>query len=366
MQSDLAWSLKEIAQHGKKAFYQGRIASKITADMQLHAGIISMEDLAMYQPAIRRPLEGNYRGYKIYSMPPPSSGGVHLIQMLNILEGFPLQEWGHNTAQTIHVLAESMRRAYADRSKYLGDPDFIKVPVNGLISKKYAAELREKIQLDKCTPSQKVLPGNPWPYESNDTTHYSVVDRYGNAVSNTYTLNFSFGSRITIAGTGILLNNEMDDFSAKPGAPNAYGLIGGTANAVAPQKRMLSSMTPSIIMKDKEVYLVTGSPGGSRIITTTLQVILNVIDHGMNIAAASNAVRIHHQWLPDELRIEKGLNLDTQRLLTKMGHKVIIKNVMGSTQSIMRTKQGLWGASDPRRLGATTLGDYSVLTVPHK
>ena len=355
-QKDLANTLKLIAQEGKEAFYQGSIADKIAANMAANGGLITKEDLATYEPVIRQPIQGNYRGYQIYSMPPPSSGGVHLVQMLNILENFPIRKSGHNTAQTIHLMAETMKFAYADRSRHLGDSDFVSVPLAWLTSKAYGRQLAEKIDFNQVTPSKQIAPGNLPKQESNETTHYSVVDRYGNAVSNTYTLNFSYGSGIVVPGTGILLNNQMDDFSAKPGVPNAYGLIGGEFNAIEPEKRMLSSMSPTIVMENGKPFLVTGSPGGSRIITTTLQVIMNVIDHKMNIATATNAVRVHHQWLPDELRIERGLNEDTISLLKEKGHEVNVKAAMGSTQSIMRVEDKLYGASDPRKPGASTLG----------
>jgi len=357
VQRDLAQSLRLIAREGAKAFYHGAIADAIVTEMEANDGLISKADLAEYQPVIREPIRGTYRGYEIYSMPPPSSGGIHLVQLLNILEAFPLGELGQNTAQTIHLLTESMKLAYADRSKYLGDTDFVSVPISGLISKSYAEQLRRKINSDQATPSQEIAPGNPNPFiESNNTTHYSVMDNQGNAVANTYTLNFSYGSKITVPGTGFLLNNEMDDFSAKPGVPNAFGLIGGEFNAIEPEKRMLSSMTPTIVLKEGKPFLVTGSPGGSRIITTVLQVILNVIDHDMNIAEATNSVRVHHQWLPDQLMVEQGLNKDTRRLLEEKGHQITITNAMGSTQSIMLVDQTLNGASDPRRPGALTLG----------
>jgi gamma-glutamyltranspeptidase/glutathione hydrolase len=357
VQKDLAKSLKLIAKEGKKAFYEGSIADAIVAEMKANGGLITKEDLARYQPVIRQPVKGNYRGYEIYSMPPPSSGGVHLIQILNILEKFPLQSLGHNSARTIHLMAESMKLAYADRSKFLGDPDFVAVPVERLIDKRYADILRQKINLERATPSEKIAPANPYQVkESNSTTHYSVIDKYGNAVANTYTLNFSYGSCITVPGTGILLNNEMDDFSAKPGVPNAFGVIGGTFNAIEPEKRMLSSMTPTIVLKDGKPFLVTGSPGGSRIITTTLQLLTNAIDFQMNIAEATNALRIHHQWLPDRLQVEKGLNNDTINLLKSKGYQVEIVDAMGSTQSVISIKGVLSGASDPRRPGALTLG----------
>ncbi len=356
VQSDLAWSLKQIAARGAQAFYQGAIAERLVEDMQKNDGPITAADLAGYSPVLRAPVEGSYRGYEIRSMPPPSSGGVHLVQILNILEGFPIAFLAHNSADTIHLMAEAMKLAYADRSMHLGDPDFWKVPIKGLTSKRYAADLRQAIRLDRARPSSTFGAGNPLPYESNETTHFSVMDRAGNAVSNTYTINFSYGSGIVAEGTGILLNNEMDDFSAKPGVPNAYGLIGGEANAIDPRKRPLSSMTPTIVLKDEKPFLATGSPGGSRIITTTLQVILNVIDHGMNIAAATAAPRVHHQWLPDELRVESGLSVDTLDLLRARGHEIAEKNAMGSTQSVMRIGEGFLGAADPRRPGALAAG----------
>ncbi len=356
IQVDLAWSLRQIAAHGADAFYKGAIAERIAADMAAHGGPMTLEDLAAYRVAVRAPVRGTYRGYEIASMPPPSSGGVHLVQILNLLEDYPLASLGHNGAEALHLIAESMKLAYADRSQHLGDPDFWPVPVAGLISKAYAESLRATIDPARARPAAEIAAGDPMPYESPETTHYSVMDRWGNVVSNTYTINFGYGSGIVAAGTGILLNNEMDDFSAKPGVPNAYGLLGGDANSVAPAKRPLSSMTPTILFKDGKPLLATGSPGGSRIITTTLQIILNVVDHRMNIAAATAAPRVHHQWLPDELRVEAGLSPDTIALLESKGHKVVVKNVMGSTQSILRADEGFYGASDPRRQGALTLG----------
>ncbi|WP_419148298.1 gamma-glutamyltransferase [Pseudoalteromonas 'SMAR'] len=356
VQTDLANSLQRIAKHGSAGFYQGETAQKIVAAVQAAGGIMSLEDLKNYRAIERKPVTGNYRGYQVVSMPPPSSGGVHIIEMLNMLEQYPIAQLGHNSAATIHLMTEVMKRAYADRSKYLGDPDFYDVPVAELINKRYAKKRSSDINPDTATPSSAISPGTLLPYESNQTTHYSVVDKWGNAVSNTYTLNFSYGSGIVAAGTGILLNNEMDDFSAKPGVPNGFGLIGGEANAVAANKRPLSSMTPTIVMKDGKPFLVTGSPGGSRIITTTLQIIMNVIDHGLNIAEATVAPRIHHQWLPDEIRIERSLNVDTRRLLEAKGHTLSEKNAMGSTQSIMLTDKGIFGASDPRRADSAALG----------
>jgi gamma-glutamyltranspeptidase/glutathione hydrolase len=357
VQKDLAATLKRIADQGVKGFYEGETADLIVAQMQRGGGLISHEDLKDYRPAIRKPVHGNYRGYDVYSMSPPSSGGTHVVQILNVLEGYPIAETGHNSAATLHLLAEAMKRAYADRSEYLGDTDFVEVPVAGLTSKAYAAELRASIDPQQATDSASLKPGNPVPYESNETTHFSVADRFGNAVSNTYTINFSYGSHIVVDGAGFLLNNEMDDFSAKPGVPNAYGLLGGEANKIEPGKRMLSSMSPTIVQKDGKNFLVTGSPGGPRIITTTLQVLMNVIDHHLNIQAAVNAPRIHHQWLPDEIRVEEGISPDTIRLLEGMGHTVTQKAAMGAIQSIMVAEDGtLYGGADPRRSTSSAKG----------
>lgn len=355
-QKDLARSLKSIAAKGNKAFYEGWIAEKIVQDMTKNGGLVTNADLKEYRAQLKTSAKGHYRGYDIYGMPPPSSGGVHIIQMLNTLENYPKGFFGHNTAKSIHLLAEVMKRAYADRSKYLGDPDFVDVPLKELLSTSYSKQIAGSLNLKVASNSSQIKPGNLIPYESNETTHFSVVDKDGNAVSNTYTLNFSYGSKIVVPGTGILLNNEMDDFSGKPGVPNAYGLIGGSFNAVEPEKRMLSSMSPTIVTKDGKVFLVTGTLGGSRIISTTLQLILNVIDFDMNIAEATNAVRIHHQWFPNELRVEKGLNQDTTNLLKEMGHSVVENRAMGSTQSIMSKDGVLYGASDPRYPGALTIG----------
>ncbi|WP_298775876.1 gamma-glutamyltransferase [uncultured Shewanella sp.] len=355
-QPELAHTLSVIAQKGSKGFYEGETAKKIVDAVTQAGGVMTLADLKDYQAVKRTPVEGSYRGYQVISMPPPSSGGVHIIQMLNILEQFPMDKLGLNTASSIHLMSEAMKRAYADRSEYLGDPDFYNVPVETLTSKAYAKKLASDISLEKVTPSTDIKPGDLAPYESDQTTHYSVVDKWGNAVSNTYTLNFSYGSGLVAKGTGVLLNNEMDDFSAKAGTPNGFGLIGGHANAVEPKKRPLSSMSPTIVMQDGEPYIVTGSPGGSRIITTTLQIILNVIDHHLNIAEATIAPRVHHQWLPDEIRVEQGINKDTINLLENKGHEVSIKNAMGSTQSIIMTEKGFTGFSDLRRSGSETLG----------
>ena len=356
VQKDLAATLRRISEKGAKEFYEGQTAELLVAEMAKHGGLITMEDMKNYSPTMREPVHGTYRGHDIYSMSSPSSGGVHVVQILNILEGYPVSEYGHNSAQTIHLMAEAMKRAYADRSFYLGDEDFVKVPLKGLISKDYAAKIREGIDAKKATPSSTIVPGKPEPYESNETTHFSIIDKFGNAVSNTYTINFSYGSGIVVEGAGFLLNNEMDDFSAKPGVPNAYGLIGGEANKIEPNKRMLSSMSPTIVKNQGKNFLVTGSPGGSRIITTTLQVIMNVIDHGLNIQSAVAAPRIHHQWLPDELRIEEGLSGDTIKILQEKGHQVKQKTSMGAIQSIMVKDGIMYGGADPRRSTALAAG----------
>jgi gamma-glutamyltranspeptidase/glutathione hydrolase len=356
-QPELADTLQRIADKGVNGFYEGKTAQLIVDEMTRHGGLITKQDLENYQAVVRTPVHGSYRGYDIYSMSPPSSGGTHIVQILNILEGYPIKELGLNSADTIHYMAEAMKLAYADRSKYLGDTDFVKVPVQGLTSKSYADKLRKSIKQAEARPASEIHPGQPAGYESSETTHFSIVDKWGNAVSNTYTINFSYGSGITVQGAGFLLNNEMDDFSAKPGVPNAYGLIGGEANKVEPGKRMLSSMSPTIVRKGDRNFLVTGSPGGSRIITTTLQVIMNVIDHGMNIQSAVNAPRIHHQWLPDEIRIEQGISPDTIRLLESRGHKVVTKPAMGAIQSIMIGEDGtLYGGADPRRSTSSAMG----------
>ncbi len=356
VQKDLATSMRLIGKEGAQAFYEGSIARQIAAEMAPHAEAITLDDLRGYKVVERAPTRGTYHGYEIVTMPPPSSGGPHLVQILNMLEPLPLAQWGSNSAQTIHYLAESMKLAYADRAEYLGDPDFVKIPLKGLTSKAYADELRKTIDPDRARSASSIKPGKPQPYESDQTTHYSVVDKAGNAVAVTYTLNTNFGSGIVAAGTGILLNNEMDDFSAKPGVANAYGLVGGEANSVAAGKRPLSSMTPTIVLKDGKPVLVTGSPGGARIITTVLQTVVNTIDFGMNPAEATAMPRVHHQWTPDELRIEKGISADTIALLEKRGHTIALKASMGRTQTIALKDGVLYGASDPRNPDGKTLG----------
>ncbi|MBK4726143.1 gamma-glutamyltransferase [Pantoea agglomerans] len=357
VQRNLARSLELIAQQGPDAFYKGKIADEIAGEMQQHGGLISKTDLANYRAIERKPISGTYRGYEVFSMPPPSSGGIHIVQILNILENFDLMKMGFGSADAIQVMAEAEKYAYADRSEYLGDPDFVKVPWQALTSKAYAKSLAQQIDVAKAPPSAEIKPGKLAPYESNQTTHFSVVDKDGNAVAVTYTLNTNFGSGIVAGNSGILLNNEMDDFSAKPGTPNVYGLVGGEANAVQPYKRPLSSMSPTIIAKDGKTWLVTGSPGGSRIITTVLQMVVNSIDFGMNVAEATNAPRFHHQWLPDQLRVEKGFSPDTLKLLSQKGQNVKVMSAMGSTQSIMLGPDGMrYGASDPRTIDDLTAG----------
>lgn len=355
-QGDLADTLTAIARFGPDAFYRGPIADMITAGVRAAGGVMTSDDLARYRPVERKPVRGSYRGYDVRSMPPPSSGGVHLVQLLNILEGFALRETGAGSAATLHMMIEAMKLAYADRAAFLGDPDAVRVPVQGLTSKDYAADLRAGIDLDRARPSAEIRAGQPLRFESDHTTHFSVVDRLGNAVANTYTLNFSYGLGLVATGTGVLLNNELDDFAVAPGAPNAYGLTGGEANAPGPGRRPLSSMTPVIILRDGRPFLVTGSPGGSRIITTVLQVICNVIDHGMTLAEAVAAPRIHHQWTPDAVIAERGISPDTVRLLQAMGHRVSLGPASGSANSVRVTPEGLTGAADPRQRGTLAAG----------
>jgi gamma-glutamyltranspeptidase/glutathione hydrolase len=355
VQRDLADTLDAIAHEGPRAFYGSPIAEKIATAVREVGGLMTVEDLKSYRAVERKPVRSSYRGYTIISMPPPSSGGVHLIEMLNILEGFPLRKLGAGSLETLHLMIEAMKRAYADRAVYLGDPDFVRVPVRGLTSKRYAAHLRAAIDRERATPSSDIRAGR-LPREGDNTTHFSVVDRFGNAVSNTYTLNLGYGLGLVAEGTGVLLNNELDDFAAKPGAANAYGLVGGGANAPGPRKRPLSSMSPTIVLKGGKPLFVTGTPGGSRIITTVLQIILNTLDHRMSIAGAVAAPRIHHQWLPDEVLIEPGIAEQTLRALEKRGHTIKVALPPGSANSIMVTPQGFVGAADTRTRGALAAG----------
>jgi gamma-glutamyltranspeptidase / glutathione hydrolase len=354
---DLAATLEAVAQGGAAGFYSGPVAQKIVDAVQAAGGRMTMADLAGYRAVERQPVSGTYRGYTVVSMPPPSSGGAHIIEILNILEGFPLAEQGLNSAASLHEMAEAEKLAYADRAAWLGDPDFVKIPLAGLTSKAYAERLRALISPDRARPATDIRPGEPQRYESDQTTHFSIVDSDGDAVANTYTLNLPYGSGLVADGTGVLLNNELDDFAAKPGAANVYGLLGGDANAPEPMKRPLSSMSPTLVFKDGKLMIATGSPGGSRIITVVLQVIVNVIDHGLNVAEAQNASRAHDQLFPDELRIERGISPDTIRLLEAMGHKVVLSPSMGSANTIVRAPDGeLTGASDLRQRGTLAVG----------
>jgi gamma-glutamyltranspeptidase/glutathione hydrolase len=355
VQTDLAATLTAIADQGPRGFYEGPVAERLAAGIRDAGGIMTTEDLKSYSAAIRAPVRGSYRGYDIVSMPLPSSGGVVLVEMLNILEGFPLGEMKQGSAPQLHVLIEAMKRAYADRARYLGDPAFVNAPVNILTSKDYAAKQRASIDPARATPWTDALSATP-PQEGSNTTHYSVVDSRGNAVSNTYTLNFPYGVGLVAEGTGVLLNNELDDFTAAPGASNAFGLVGFEANLPGPGKRPLSSMSPTIVLKDDRPVLVTGSPGGSRIISTVLQVIVDVLDYHMDVAAAVAAPRLHHQWLPDEVRLERGFADGTLAELKSMGHQLIEPMGQTSANSILVTPNGLLGAPDPRTRGAEAAG----------
>jgi gamma-glutamyltranspeptidase/glutathione hydrolase len=355
VQPELAATLARI-QKDPSDFYRGETARLIVADMQAHGGTLTAEDLTRYQPTVRTPLHGTYRGYQIVTMPPPSSGGVALIEMLNMLEPYDLQSMGWHSSQEVHTLVEVMRRAYADRAKFLGDADFVVVPLKGLMTRAYAEQRRKDIDAVRATDSKAVASGEPARYQSPQTTHFTIIDPEGTVVASTYTLNESYGSAVTTPGAGFLLNDEMDDFTSKPGVPNAYGLIQGKANAIAPQKRPLSSMTPTIVMRDGKVLFAVGSPGGSTIINTVLQVIVNVIDFGMNIQEAIDAARFHHQWLPDKVKWEPfEFSLDTTNALAKMGHIFEDRpEFIGDAHAIgVDPKNGdRLGASDPRRGGA--------------
>ena len=356
-QPDLAWTLSEISEEGINGFYGGEVAQLITTEMESGGGLITAQDLADYRVVERQPVRGTYKDFEIVSTPPPSSGGVHIVQMLNILEGYDLQAMGHNSAAYVHHLTESMKLAYADRSLYLADPDFVDVPVTQLIDKAYAEQQRQRIDSNVATPSVDIAPGQLLGSESTETTHYSVADRFGNVVSNTYTLNFSFGSNIVVPGTGMLLNNEMADFASSPGSANAFGLVQGEANKIEPGKRPLSSMSPTIVFRAGEPWLATGSPGGSVIISTVLQTTLNAMVFDMNIATAAAEPRMHHQWMPDVLKMEEGFSLDTVRLLQAMGQNVdMASRTTGRTNSIMLDEGWFYGSSDTRRPGGWVAG----------
>jgi gamma-glutamyltranspeptidase/glutathione hydrolase len=354
VQSDLANTLEAIAKGGPRAFYEGPTAQKIAAAVKAAGGVMNADDLKQYRAVERAPVRGSYRGYDIVSMPPPSSGGVELIEMLNILEGYDLAH--DDQAQQAFLMVEAMKRAYADRAFYLGDPSAVENPVTRLTAKNYAAQWRATIDPAHATPASMIHTGGSVGGEGRNTTHFSVVDRFGNAVSDTYTLNFSYGVGLVAEGSGILLNNELDDFAAKPDSPNAYGLVGFSANAPGPGKRPLSSMTPTIVLKDGKPFLVTGSPGGSRITTAVLQIITNVIDRGMDIAGAVSAPRIHNQWVPDQVYAEPGVSDNIVAILRARGDKVVPQRPFTSANSILITPDGFAGAADPREGGALAVG----------
>ena len=357
IQKDLAKTLKLIAKHGRDGFYNGSVAKKIHTQMKKNGGLITENDLKNYQPVWRAPLKSNYRNTEIITMGPPSSGGVHIIQMLNILEKYDLSKYQHNSSEYINLLTEVMKYAYADRSKYLGDPDYFEVPVSQITSKDYAETITKNIKIGEVTPSSEVHPGSLKDYESDETTHFSVVDRDGNTISSTYTLNSTFGSGVVIGGTGILMNNEMDDFAAAPGIPNQFGLLGSEANEIVPGKRPLSSMSPTIVMKDENLYFTTGSPGGSRIISAVLQSIINIVDFGMNLEEANMAKRIHHQWQPDLLQIETSIDSVLKSKLLKLKYNIKIIKPATCLQTIMYKDNLYYGYGDFRRPDAFASGE---------
>lgn len=361
VQKDLANTLEKISQEGTKAFYQGEIANKIVKDMKDHGGIITKEDLEKYTADEMEPIKGTYRGYHVLSVPPPSSGGVTLIEMLNILENFNMNDIPLNSAKYYHIMIEIMNYAYYDRNSQLGDPNFVKNPIDKLISKNYAKKIFAKIDLEKHTPSSRIQTDSlrEEADQNGNTTHFSVIDKDGNMVSNTYTLNFWYGNGKTVKGTGILLNNEMGDFTAKVGAANSYGLIQGASNSIEPMKRPLSSMTPTILLNSKlEPVLATGAPGGSRIITQIFNVLVNYIDYSQNIATASSKPKFHSQLWPDEIYYEEGISPDTIDLLNKMGHKLKLGSPFGSVQTAEQRKQNnvYYGSADTRSEGDAAVG----------
>ena len=366
VQKDLAATLRRIASRGADGFYRGPVAEALVASSTAGGGLIRHADLRGYQAQERKPVECDYRGYRIVSAPPPSSGGVVVCEILNVLEGYPLKDLGYRSAQSVHYQIEAMRHAYVDRNSYLGDPDFVTNPLERLLDKGYAAKVRDAIDPAKAGVSKDIRPGVP-PHEGTNTTHYSIADRFGNAVAVTYTLNEWFGAKVTAGGTGVLLNNEMDDFTAKRGVPNAYGLVQGDANAIAPGKRPLSSMSPTVVTRDGKPVMVLGTPGGSRIITTVVHTILNVVDYGMDIQEAVDAPRFHQQWLPDITNVEPfALSPDTQRLLTAMGHNLgkpheanHVAAILVGTPKLDATATGpvrFYGANDPRRRSGLAKG----------
>lgn len=361
-QPELAVTLARIQAKGPSEFYTGETASKLADAMKQNGGLITIEDLKAYKAVERDPLHGSYKGCDVYTMPPPSSGGAALLEMLNTLSRHDLAASGYASSRTDHLIIETMRRAFADRAEFMGDPDFVRVPTKGIVSTSYAAEIDRSIDLEHATPSSAIGHGKPQPYESQETTHFSVVDAEGNAASNTYTLNMGFGSCATVTGAGFLLNDEMDDFTSKPGVPNGFGLIQGEANSIAPRKRPLSSMTPTILTKNGKLYLVIGSPGGPTIINTVLQVIVNVVDHHMDLPRAIAAPRLHHQWLPDLAEFEPyAISEDVRTKLESMGHKLTpprSTNRWGDAEGILidPTSGERIGASDPRSADAAAIG----------
>jgi gamma-glutamyltranspeptidase/glutathione hydrolase len=355
VQQDLAATLEAIARDGARAFYAGPIADEIVAAALTFGGVLRRSDIEDYMPVVREPVRGTFRGHDVLSMPPPSSGGVHLVEMLNVLEGFPLRSLRANSPASLHLMIEAMKLAYADRAEYLGDSDFVDVPIDMLTSKQYAAELREGIDARQAREVGSTL-SDPPAGGGGNTTHFSIVDADGNAVANTYSLNFNYGLGLVAGTTGILLNNTLDDFAAAPGATNAFGLTGGAGNAPAPGKRPLSSMTPTIVLKDGKVQLVTGAPGGSRIITTVLQVVLNTLEFGKSVGEAVTLPRIHNQWRPDEVTVEKAMPAEIVRALAARGHNVRVGPTAGSAHSILATPDGYMGAADQRARGSLAEG----------
>jgi gamma-glutamyltranspeptidase/glutathione hydrolase len=350
VQPDLARTLDRIARDPND-FYEGETARMLSTAMAANGGLITLEDLKAYKAVERQPLTGRYKDYEVITAPPPSSGGVGILQMMGVLEGSGYEKGGWGSAATIHYLAEVMRRYYADRSEYLGDPDFTKVPVRALLNPQYIRKLRDSIDPDHASNSETIRPGSLKAYESSETTHFSIVDKAGNAVSLTYTLNGGHGSGVTAPGLGFLLNNEMDDFAAQPGSPNMFGLIQGEANAIQPAKRPLSSMTPTILTSGGKLFMVVGGPGGGRIISSVLQTILNVIDFGMNAQDAVDAPRFHHQWQPDKITMEHGFSPDTVHLLQQRGHTVEIIPAVARVFAIVVKDGWLQGAADGRSYG---------------
>jgi gamma-glutamyltranspeptidase / glutathione hydrolase len=350
VQQDLAKTLELIRDKGRDGFYSGAVADELVEEMKNGKGIMTKSDVENYHSVWRKAITGSYKGYRIITMPPPSSGGVALLQLLQSVEKYPLHQWGHNQDSTVQLMVEAERRVYADRSKYLGDPDFYNVPVDSLLNPAYNKMRMSSFNWNAATPSASIQPGAFVGYESDQTTHYSIVDGEGNAVAITTTLNDSFGSKIFVNGAGFLLNNEMDDFSSKPGVPNMFGLVGGKANSIQPGKRMLSSMTPTIIEKDGKLFMVVGTPGGATIITSVFQTILNVIEFNLDMQQAVSAKRFHHQWLPDEVDVEKGAMDDAEKSrLQQKGYKIIDRGPNGRVDAILITPQGYYeGGADPR------------------